>query len=96
LRILDTSNRLYILLDTFLIEVFPLYSMVFARSCCGGPLLGVVLAVARKCEPLSFDVYLPCDVGILGGFSRCFSGFFLVGFGLFRPGVARALVHSFP
>jgi len=64
--------------------------VVFARSCYGGPLLGVVLAVARKCEPPLFDVCLPYDAGILGGFSRCFSGFFLVGFGLFGPGVARA------
>jgi len=64
--------------------------MVFARSYCGGPLLGVVLAVARKYKPPSFDVCLPCDAGILGGFSRCFSGFFLVGFGLFGPGAARA------
>jgi hypothetical protein len=30
------------------------------------------------------------DIYILGGFSRCFSGFFLVNFSLFRPGVARA------
>jgi len=90
LQILDASNRLYILLDAFLIEVFPLYGVVFTRSYYGGPLLGMVLAVARKCELLLFDVYLPCDAGILGGFSRCFSGFFLVGFGLFRPGAARA------
>jgi len=83
------------LLDAFLIEVFPLYSVVFTRSYYRGPLLGVVLAVARKCEPLLFDVYLPCDVGILGGFSGCFSGFFLVGFGLFGPGVARAPVYQF-
>jgi len=33
---------------------------------------------------------LPCDIGISGGFSGCFSGFFLVGFGLFGPGAARA------
>jgi len=76
LRILDAFNRLYILLDTFLIEVFPLYSVVFARSYCGGLLLGVVLVDARECKPLSFDVCLPCDTCILGGFSRCFSGFF--------------------
>ena len=94
MRILDTSNRLYILLDAFLIEIFPLYSVVFARSYYGGPLLGVVLAVARECEPLSFDVCLPCDAGISGGFSGCFSGFFLVGFGLFGPGAARAPVLS--
>jgi len=91
LRILDASNRVYILLDAFLIEVFPLYSIVFAHSCYGGPLLGVVLAVVRECELPSFDICLPCDVGILGGFSRCFSGFFLVGFGLFGPGAVRAL-----
>jgi len=81
------------LLDAFLIEVFPLYSVVFAYSCCRGLLLGVVLAVAREYKPPSFDVCLPCDVGILGGFSRCFSGFFLVGFGLFGPGAARALIY---
>jgi len=63
-------NRLYILLDAFLIEIFPLYSVVFAHLCYRGLLLGVVLAVARKCEPLLFDIYLPCDVCILGGFSR--------------------------
>jgi len=50
----------------------------------------VVLAVAREYKPLLFDVYLPCDAGILGGFSGCFLGFFLVGFGLFGPGAARA------
>jgi len=92
LRILDASNRLYILLDAFLIEIFPLYGVVFACSCCGGPLLGVVLAVAREYKPPSFDVCLPCDAGISGGFSGCFSGFFLVGFGLFGPGAARAPV----
>ena len=69
------SSRLYILLDAFLIEVFPLYSVVFARL-CGGPLLGVDLAVTRECEPPLVDVYLPYDVCILGGFSGCFSGFF--------------------
>ena len=73
---LDASNRLYILLDAFLIEVFPLYSVVFAHLYCGGLLLGVVLAVARECEPPSFNVYLPCDAFILGGFSRCFLGIF--------------------
>jgi len=78
------------LLDAFLIEVFPLYGVVFTRLYYRGPLLGVDLAVARKCEPPSVDVYLPCDAYILGGFSRCFLGFFLVGFGLFRPGAARA------
>jgi len=70
------SSRLYILLDAFLIEVFLLYSVVFARLCCGGPLLGVDLAVARECEPPSVDVCLPCDACILGGFFRCFLGFF--------------------
>ena len=93
MRILDASNRLCILLDAFLIKVFLLYGMVFAHSCCGGPLLGVVLAVARECELPSFDMCLPCDVGISGGFSRCFLGFFLVGFGLFGPGAARAPVY---
>jgi len=50
--------------------------MVFARSCYGGPFLGVVLVDARKCEPPSFNVCLPCDACISGGFSGCFSGFF--------------------
>jgi len=70
-------------------EVFPLYGVVFARLCCGGLLLGVVLADARECEPPSFDVCLPCDACILGGFSRCFQGSFgwLWSFGL---GAARA------
>src|ERR1700723_3382408 len=76
LRILNTSNRLYILLDAFLIEVFLLYSVVFTYSCYRGPLLGVVLAVARKCKPPSFNVCLPYDACISGGFSRCFLGFF--------------------
>ena len=67
---------LYILLDAFLIEVFPLNSIVFARSYYRGPLLGVVLVDAREYEPPSFDVCLLCDVYILGGFFRCFSGFF--------------------
>jgi hypothetical protein len=71
-------------------DIFPLYSVVFARLYCRGPLLGVDLAVTRKCKPPSVDVCLPCDAYILGGFSRCFSGFFLVSFGLFRPGAARA------
>ena len=64
--------------------------MVFAHLYYRGPLLGVDLAVARECEPPSVDVCLPCDAYISGGFSRCFLGFFLVGFGLFRPGAARA------
>jgi hypothetical protein len=64
--------------------------VVFARLCYGGPLLGVDLAVARECEPPSVDVCLPCDACISGGFSGCFSGFFLVGFGFFGPGAARA------
>jgi len=64
--------------------------MVFARSYCGGLLLGVVLAVACECEPPLFNVCLPCDACILGGFSGCFLGFFLVGFSLFRLGAVRA------
>ena len=82
------------MLDAFLIEIFPLYGMVFACFCYGGLLLGVVLVVTRKYELLLFDMCLPCDVGILGGFSRCFLGFFLVGFGLFGPGAARVPVSS--
>ena len=76
LRILDTSNRLYILLDAFLIEVFLLYSVVFAHSYCGEPLLGMVLTVTYNCVPLSFDVCLPCDACILGDSLGVFSGFF--------------------
>ena len=68
--------------------------MVFARLCCGGLLLGVVLAVARECKPPSFDVCLPYDACILGGFSRCFSGFFWLVFGLFGPGAARAPLYT--
>ena len=64
--------------------------MVFAHLCYRGPLLGVDLAVTRECEPPSVDVCLPCDAYILGGFSRCFLGFFLVSFSLFGPGTARA------
>jgi hypothetical protein len=75
--------------------VFPLYSVVFALFYYRGLLLGVDLAVARECEPPSVDVCLPCDACILGGFSRCFSGFFLVGFGLFRPGAARAPTYIY-
>jgi hypothetical protein len=69
-------NRLYILLDAFLIEVFPLYSIVSAYSYYRGPLLGVVLVDAREYKPPSFDVCLLCDIYISGGFSRCFLGFF--------------------
>jgi len=83
------SNRLYILLDAFLIEVFLLYSMVFARLCCGGLLLGVVLAVAYEYEPPLFDVCLPCDACILGGFSGSFSGFFWLVLVFFGLGAAR-------
>jgi len=64
--------------------------MVFAYSYYGGLLLGVVLAVTHKCKPLLFNICLPCDAYILGGFFRCFLGFFLVSFSLFRPGAARA------
>jgi len=66
--------------------------MVFARFYYGGLLLGMVLAVTHKCKPPSFNICLPYDIGILGGFSRCFLGFFLVGFGLFGLGIARAPV----
>jgi hypothetical protein len=70
--------------------------MVFARLYYRGPLLGVDLAVARKYKPPSVDVCLPYDVYILGGFSRCFLGFFLVSFSLFRPGAARAPPSTIP
>jgi hypothetical protein len=70
--------------------VFPLYSIVFAYLYYREPLLGVDLAVARECEPPSVNVCLSYDACILGGFSGCFSGFFLVSFSLFRPGAARA------
>jgi len=85
-------SRLYILLDAFLIEVFPLYSVVFTRLYYRGPLLGIDLAVARKYKLPSVDVYLSCNTYILGGFSGCFLGFFLVVFSLFGPGIARALI----
>jgi hypothetical protein len=74
--------------------VFPLYSIVFTHLYYRGPLLGVDLAVTRECELPLVDVYLPYNACILGGFSGCFSGFFLVGFGLFRPGAVRALGGS--
>ena len=69
-------NRLYILSDAFLIKVFLLYSVVFARSCYGGPLLGIVLVDIYKYKPLLFNIYLPCNIYILGGFSRYFLEFF--------------------
>ena len=69
-------NRLYILLNAFLIKVFPLYSVVFAHSCYRGPFLGVVLVDTRKCKPPLFHIYLPCDVYILGEFFGCFLEFF--------------------
>jgi len=81
--------------DAFLIEIFLLCGVVFARFYYRGLLLGVVLAVARECELLLFNVCLPYDAGILGGFSGCFLGFFLVGFGLFGPGAARAPVQRY-
>jgi len=64
------SNRLYILSDAFLIGVFPLSSVVFTRPyyCCGGPLLGMGLAVARDCVLPSFHLCLPCDACILGDY----------------------------
>jgi hypothetical protein len=65
--------------------------MVFARSYCRGLLLSVVLVDAYECEPPLFDVCLPCDIYILGGFSRCFFRVFLVSFSLFGLGVVRAL-----
>jgi hypothetical protein len=74
--ILDASNRLYILLDTFLIEIYPFYSIVFAYLCYRGLLLGVDLTVARGYALPSLDVCLPYNICILGGFSRCFLGFF--------------------
>ena len=71
-------------------EVFPFYGVVFAHLYCGGPLLGVDLAVARECEPPSVDVCLPCDACISGGFSGCFLGFFWLVLVFFGPGTARA------
>jgi len=82
------------LLDAFLIEVFLLYGIVFTRSCYKGPLLGVVLVVAREYEPPSFNVCLPCNACILGDSLGDFSGFFLVSFGLFGPGAARAPLRN--
>ena len=77
------SNRLYILLDAFLIEVFPLYSVVFAHSYYGGLLLGVVLVDARECELPSLDVCLPYNICILGDSLGVFFRVLLVGFSLF-------------
>ena len=58
---------LSILLDAFLIEVYPFYSIVFAYLYYRGLLLGVDLTVARGYAPPSLDVCLPYDVYILGG-----------------------------
>jgi hypothetical protein len=69
-------NRLSILSDAFLIEVFPLYSVVFTYSYYRGPLLNIVLVDAREYKPLLFNICLSCDVYILKRFSRCFSEFF--------------------
>jgi hypothetical protein len=77
-RILDASNRLCILSDAFLIKVFPFYSVVFTRSCCGWPLLGVVLTGARDCMLPSYNVRLPCDACISRESSGCFQGSFFV------------------
>ena len=76
------SNRLYILLNAFLIEVFPLYSIVFAHLYYRGPLLGIILAVIHKCEPPLFNIYLPYNIYISGRFSRCFFRDVLVSFSL--------------
>jgi len=64
------SNRLYILLDAFLIRVFLLSGVVFAYPycCCGGPLLGIGLAVACDCVPLLFYLCLPYDICISGDY----------------------------
>ena len=52
------------------------YNIVFARPYYRGLLLGAVLVDTRKCELPSFNICLPYDIYILGGFSRCFLGFF--------------------
>jgi len=77
--------------DAFLIGVFPLSGIVFARPyCCyRGPLLGIGLAVARDCVPPSFHLCLPCDACISGDYQGVFQGSF-GWFGLFGPGAARA------
>ena len=89
-------NRLYILLDVFLIGVFPLSSIVFARLYCyyRELLLGVGLAVARDCVPPSFHLCLPYNIYILGDYQGVFQGSF-GWFGLFRPGAARAPNYVF-
>ena len=62
---------LYILLNAFLIEVFPLYSIVFAYSYYRGLLLGVVLVDARECELPSLNVCLCNGTGpVIAGTSR--------------------------
>ena len=64
--------------------------MVFAYLYYRGLLLGVVLVVTHKCKPPLFNVCLPYNICILGGFSGCFFMVPLVGFSLFRLGAARA------
>jgi len=78
------------LLDAFLIEVFPLYSVVFARLYYGGPLLGVDLAVARECEPPSRRRVPPCDACISGDLWVFFKGSFWFGFGLILAGCSKS------
>jgi len=79
------------LLDAFLIRVFLLSGVVFARPyCCYGRLLlGIGLAVTRNYIPLSFHLCLPYNVCILGDYQGVFQGSF-GWFGLFGPGTARA------
>jgi hypothetical protein len=67
---LDTFNRLYILSDAFLIELFLLYSIVFAYSYYKGLLLGVVLAVIREYELPLFNVctmHISYSLGVFQG-----------------------------
>jgi len=65
--------------------------MVFTRPYCycGGPLLGIGLAVTRDYVPPLFHLCLPCNACILGDYQGVFQGSF-GWFGLFGPGAARA------
>ena len=65
--------------------------MVFTHPCycCGGPLLGIGLAVARDYIPLLFHLCLPYNACISGDYQGVFQGSF-GWFGLFRPGAVKA------
>ena len=70
------SNRLCILSDAFLIDIFPLFSVVFARPYYGESLLGMVLAVVCDCVLLLFYICLPYNACISGDYQGVFQGSF--------------------